>query len=150
MSTLCNINFKYGNRTESSQKSQADIKVLTEGISVKTTLTIVSTNKTWNNIRNCYCNHPANITGFPNLILLWSVSCVRGFSNADVCDCMPRFTLQAVLATYSLNDSMPSSFPCPANWCKAPDVAMLNTKWGAHLFYATSKLKYITLRLYIN
>ena len=46
MSTLCNINFKYGNRTESSQKSQADIKVLTEGISVKTTLTIVSTNKT--------------------------------------------------------------------------------------------------------
>jgi len=32
MSTLCNINFKYGNRTESRQKSQAEIKVLTEGI----------------------------------------------------------------------------------------------------------------------
>ena len=32
MSTLCNTNFKYGNRTESRQESQAEIKVLTEGI----------------------------------------------------------------------------------------------------------------------
>jgi hypothetical protein len=47
MSTLCNINFKHGNRTETRQESQAEIKVLTEGISVKTTLTIdVSKNKT--------------------------------------------------------------------------------------------------------
>lgn len=98
MSTLCNINFKQGNRTESRQESQAEIKVLTEGISVKTTLTIdVSTNKTWNNIRNCYCNHPANITSFSNLTLLWSVSCVRGFSNADVCGCIPRFTYRLFL-----------------------------------------------------
>ena len=35
MSALCNINFKYGNRTETRQESQAETKVLTEGISVK-------------------------------------------------------------------------------------------------------------------
>jgi len=146
MSTLSNINFKQGNTTESRQESQAEIKVLTEGISVKTTLAIyVSTNKSWNNIRNCYCNHPANITRFPKLTLLWSASWMRRFSNTDVW-LHTSVHLQAVLATYSLNESMPSSFLCPASWRKAPDV---NTKWGAHLFYATSKLKYITC-LYIN
>lgn len=46
MSTLCNINFKSGNRIESRQDSQAEIKVPTESISVKTTLaTDVSTKK---------------------------------------------------------------------------------------------------------
>lgn len=46
MSTLCNMNFKFGSSTESGHDSQEEIKVLTEGISVKTTLSIeVSRNK---------------------------------------------------------------------------------------------------------
>lgn len=84
MSTLCNIHFKFCNSTESRQESQVEIKVLTEVFSVKTTLSIVvSRNKSRANIWNCYCNHPANITNFPKLTILWPILCVTGFSNAD-------------------------------------------------------------------
>ena len=97
MSTLCNINIKYGNITESGQESQAQIKVLTEGISVKLHWQLMSLKTSHETIRNCYCNHPANITGFPKLTLSWSLSCVRWFSNADACDCIPCFTYRLFL-----------------------------------------------------
>lgn len=144
MSTLCNIYFKYGNNRIKTGEPSRDQGADRRHQYLHWQLTSLQTSHET-------ISETVMVTIQQTLPYTSMVSIMR--ERVFKCWCVwlhTSFHLQAVLATYSLNDSMPSSSPCPASWCKALDVAKLNTKWGAHFFYATSKLKYITLCLYIN